>query len=370
MQKGGVHWESRGAGIPPRAPGAAKVQREMTGRNAGAKAAAEAPERLVTWESGDGECRIVCPAALLESIRRECAMAAKGPVPLGSGGALLGEYSGGTHRVRSWHPIPCRHQRGPSFLLTKDEVAGLRDFLSELPELTGRSEDQILGWFVAHPHAGAVLRDDEISLHQRFFRSNDLFLLMEMLADGTAEVTVHRGAQSLAPRWRIVPSPAARSSSAGSGGARPSPEGKTASAGSGKPRQKPRGEARMAGPLVPALVVLVLALAGSAWLHFRREPPSLPVMPAQPMSTLSLRVDRQGQAYTIRWNPLEPSLATAARARLRITDRGAVTVQELVSSQIRSGRFVHYSASPGLEVELAVELSGGRTASERVIYGP
>jgi hypothetical protein len=369
MQKGGVHWETRGAGTPPRAPDAAKVRREMTSRNAGAKAAAEAPERLVTWESGDGECRIVCPAALLESIRRESAMAAKGPVPLGSGGALLGEYSGGTHRVRSWHPIPCRHQRGPSFLLTKDEVAGLRDFLTQLPELTGRSEDQILGWFVAHPHAGAVLRDDEISLHQRFFRSNDLFLLMEMLADGTAEVTVHRGAQPLAPRWRIVPSPAARSAPARSGEAHPPPEAGAAGEGSGKPRQKAQRRARPAGPLAPAMIVLAAALAGAAWLHFRREPPPPPPAPVQPISTLSLRIDRQGQAFTIRWNPLEPTLATAGRARLRIIDRGVVTVRELDSASIRSGSIIHNSSSPALQVELAVELSGGRMVSERVIYG-
>ncbi|MEJ5369757.1 MAG: hypothetical protein WHT08_15700 [Bryobacteraceae bacterium] len=336
----------------------------MKGRKGEGKAAGQAVDRLVTWESGDGECRIVCPAGVLESIRRECAMAARGPVPLGSGGALLGEYSGGTYRLRSWHPIPCRHQRGPSFLLTKDEVAGLRDFLNRLPELTGRSEDQLLGWFVAHPHAGAVLRDDEISLHQRFFRANDLFLLMEILADGTAEVTVHRGAMPLGPKWRIVPAPGARAAAAA--GETPRGEERKAAARRSEDRKK---EARPAGPLVPALVVLVMAVALAGWLQFRQKEPAAPPSPSQPMMTLSLRVDRQAQGFLIRWNPLEPSLANAARARMRITDRGQVTERQLDAAEIRSGFLVYASASPVLEVEMEVGLSGGRTVRERVIYG-
>lgn len=359
MQKGGVHWESRGR----RREAGAKDSRGMKGRKAEGKAAGQAVDRLVTWESGDGECRIVCPAGVLESIRRECAIAARGSVPLGSGGALLGEYSGGTYRLRSWHPIPCRHQRGPSFLLTKDEVAGLKDFLNRLPELTGRSEDQLLGWFVAHPHAGAVLRDDEISLHQRFFRANDLFLLMEVLADGAAEVTVHRGAMPLVPKWRIVPSPQARAAA----GPAPAEERRDADE---KGREAPKKEARPMGPVVPALVVLAMALGLAGWLQFGRTDPPPALAPSQPMTTLSLRVERQGQGFLIRWNPLEPSLATAGRARLRITDRGVVTERELDTAQIRAGTYVHNSVSSGLEVEMLVELSGGRTARERVIYGP
>lgn len=325
------------------------------------------PEGLVTWEAGDGECRIVCPARLLESIRHECAMAARGPVALGRGGALLGESSGGTYRVRSWHPIPCRHQRGPSFLLTKEEVAGLKDFLARLPALTGRKEDQIIGWFVSHPFTSAVLRDDEISLHQRFFRSNDLFLMLEIHGDGAAVVTVHRGAQPLEPRWRILPAPPSRSAPPGAAAvARESREGQS----SESPRPRAGGRARSAGPVVPALVLLVVALSGAAWLYFRQEAPAPPPAPVQPLSTLSLRVLRQGQSCVIRWNSLEPSLANARRAELLITDRGVTTVEALTPAQIRAGSFACNSSSATFEVKMTVDVDGGRKLSERVIFGP
>lgn len=344
----------------------------MARTNSEGRRGEEPPERLVTWEAGDGECRIVFPARLLESILHECAMAARGPVALGRGGAVLGESSGGTYRIRSWHPIPCRHQRGPSFLLTKDEVAGLKDFLARLPSAAGRAEDQIIGWFVSHPHSGAVLRDDEISLHQRFFRSNDLFLLLEIHSDGGAVITVHRGAQAMEPQWRIVPARRARNAVQPAAGAE-LPEPSTGSvifrSVHGREPNSAR-KRRSGGPLIPALTVLSLAVAGFAWVHLRQRPAPPPPAPVQPLSTLSLRVLRQGQSCVIRWNPLEPFLANARRAELLITDRGVTTVEALTPAQIRAGSFACNSSSATFEVKMTVDVDGDRKLSERVIFGP
>lgn len=344
----------------------------MARKSPGASPLAEPPERLVTWEAGSGECRIVCSSALLESIHKECLMAAMGLVPLGTGGALLGEFSGGTYRVRSWHPIPCRHQRGPSFLLTKDEVAGLKDFLTRLPAAAGRTEDKIIGWFVSHPHSGAILRDDEISLHQRLFRSNDLFLLLEIHSDGAAVITVHRGAQAMEPQWRIVPARLSRNAVQPATGAE-LPEPSTGSvifrSVHGREPNSAR-KRRSGGPLIPALTVLSLAVAGFAWVHLRQRPAPPPPVPVQPLSTLSLRVLRQGQSCVIRWNPLEPSLSYARRAELLITDRGVTTVQALTPAQIQAGSFACDSASATFEVKMTVDVDGDRKLSERVIFGP
>lgn len=342
----------------------------MARKSPGASPLAEPPERLVTWEAGSGECRIVCSSALLESIHKECLMAAMGLVPLGTGGALLGEFSGGTYRVRSWHPIPCRHQRGPSFLLTKDEVAGLKDFLTRLPAAAGRTEDKIIGWFVSHPHSGAVLRDDEISLHQRFFRSNDLFLLLEIHSDGAAVITVHRGAQAMEPQWRIVPARRARNAVQPATGAE-LPEPSTGSVifrSVHGPEPNSARKRRSGGPLIPALTVLSLAVAGFAWIHLRQQPVPPPPVPLQPLSTLSLRVLREGQLCIIRWNLLESWLAVARAAELRITDRGTTVVERLTPAQIRAGAFAYNTASATFEVMMVVELGGGRTLSERVIF--
>lgn len=329
----------------------------------------EQPGRLVIWEAEAEECRIVCSAALLEAIRRECVLAARGPVPLGVGGALTGEYSGGTYRIRAWRPIPCRHQRGPSFLLTKEEVAGLKEFLSQLQAGAGKAEDVIVGWFVSHPHSGAVLRDDEISLHQRFFRASDLFLLIEIRPDGALEIVVHRGARPVNPPWRILPAPSARSepaSAAHAGSAAASP-----AAGHADGRRKRRKRhSILKGPLIPGLFLLVISLSLPAWLYFgRRTPP--PVVPtnSQPLPTFSLRVQRQGRAFLIRWNPLEPSLAGASRVVIRIAEPNRTTERPLSPAEVRAGSLSYESASASLEIELRAETSGGRAVRERVLFG-
>lgn len=337
--------------------------------NVPAGARPEHPGRLVIWEALAEECRIVCPAAVLESIRHECVLAARGPVPLGIGGALTGEYSAGTFRIRGWHPIPCRHQRGPSFLLTKEEVAGLKEFLAKLPSHNGKAEDVIVGWFVSHPHAGAVLRDDEISLHQRFFRASDLFLLLEIQPDGALEILVHRGARPVNPRWRILPSPSARKE--GAAGAHPgaAAAGRPAPQAAGRKARKHRSSL-LKGPLIPGLFLLALALAFPGWLYFvNRTPP--PVGPAntQPLPTFSLRVQRQGRAFLIRWNPLEPTLTGASRVVLRIAEGNRTTERPLTPAEVRAGSLLYESGSPSLEIEMRAETSAGRAVRERVLFG-
>lgn len=337
--------------------------------NLPASARTEHPGRLVIWEALAEECRIVCPAAVLESIRHECVLAARGPVPLGIGGALTGEYSAGTFRIRGWHPIPCRHQRGPSFLLTKEEVAGLKEFLAQLPAHTGRTEDVIVGWFVSHPHAGAVLRDDEISLHQRFFRASDLFLLLEIQPDGAIEILVHRGARPVNPPWRILPAPSARKESAS--GAQPgqAASSRPAAPASGSKARK-RRSSLLKGPLIPGLFLLAVALALPAWLYFgRKTPPPVGPVNTQPLPTFSLRVQRQGRAFLIRWNPLEPSLTGASRVVLRISEGNRTTERPLTPAEVRAGSLSYESFSPSLQIEMLAETSAGRALRERVLFG-
>jgi len=329
------------------------------------------PDRLVIWEAAGEDCRIVCPEALLESIRRECALAARGPVPLGVGGALLGECSGGTYRIRSWRRIPCRHQRGPSFLLSKEEVAGFKEFLSGLPAQAGSAGDQIVGWFVSHPHSGAALRDDEISLHQRFFRAKDLFLLLEIGPSGAAEITVHRGAAPLEPGWRVIPAPAS-SRREGDAVEAPPPDGAASLAG-------PGGEGAAAAARRPssaarwALALVLAVLAGSGWYLgkvLRTPPPPPPATPRPPLTTLSLSLEKQERGFLIRWNALEPSLRQAQRAWLRIQDGPAVRVEQLDAARLQAGSYAYPTASSGLEVEMRAEFADGSSSRERVRYQP
>jgi hypothetical protein len=330
----------------------------------------DASGRLVTWEAAGEDCRIVCPEALLESIRRESALAARGPVPLGMGGALLGEISGGTYRIRAWHPIPCRHQRGPSFLLSKDEVAGLKEFLSQLPARSGSSSDQIVGWFVSHPHSGASLRDDEISLHQRFFRARDLFLLLEIEPGGAARITVHRGAVPLEPRWRVIPAPAlrrgrgeARGASADLSPGAGAPAAEVTAAGRG-----PRGRLGLA--LASVLLLTILGSALYLGRNLLRPAPPPPLRALAPLTTPSLAIEKRDRGYLLRWNAQDPSLVQARRVILSIADDGQVRDRVLSRDAILAGSLFHVSDAQTLEAELRLEFPDGSVSRERVRYQP
>lgn len=326
--------------------------------------------RLVTWEAAGEDCRIVCPEALLESIRRECALAARGPVPLGMGGALLGEISGGTYRIRAWHPIPCRHQRGPSFLLSKDEVAGLKEFLSQLPARTGSSSSQIVGWFVSHPHSGATLRDDEISLHQRFFRARDLFLLLEIEPGGAAEITVHRGAAPLEPRWRVVPAPSSRRGPGDEHG-ETSHSGPGAGPGPTETPQAARG-ARRTVWLAFATLLLLAALGAALYLGRNLRQAAIPPPPRvlAPLTTPSLAIEKQARGFLLRWNPQDPSLPRAMRVVLRISDSGQTRELRLARDALLAGSHFHATEAASIEAELRLEFPDGSVSRERVRYQP
>ncbi len=335
----------------------------------------ESSERLVVWKAGGEHCRVVCSTQILEQIRRQCVQAARGPVPLGIGGAFLGEVSGGDFRIHQWHQIPCRYQRGPSFLLTKEEVAGLRDFLASLPQRDNNGGDCLIGWFVSHPYRGAEIRDSEISLHQRFFRSSDLFLLIEVHPDGALECTVHRGARPMQPVWRIVPSFISRRD-------RSLPETPTVVLSPPQPLDgssqeenrdslsHPRREPAPKGPLILALAALAVVIGLFFWSRPSKEPPPASPPPApQPIATVSLRVQRQTGGFVIHWNPVEPSLAVARRVVLRITEGTVTTEHPLAEAVLRAGSFLHKSSAASLQVEMRADLPDGRVLSEKVLFG-
>lgn len=335
----------------------------------------ESSERLVVWKADGEPCRVVCSTGVLENIRRQCVLAARGPVPLGIGGALLGGFSGGEYQIRQWHQIPCRYQRGPSFLLTKEEVGGLKEFLVRLPERTADGQDSLIGWFVSHPFRGAEIRDDEISLHQRFFRSSDLFLLIEVHPDGALEVTVHRGARPLQPIWRIIPSyisPKDRSLPETPTVVLPAPAQAQPREEKSDPQPAPseKREPVPRGPLILALSALAVVLAVFVWTRpDSGPPPAPPPPPPQPLVTLSLRVQRQPDGFLIRWNPVDPALAPARQTVLRITEGPRTFEHRLTQDALRAGSLLHRTSASALEVEMRAELPDGRVLSEKVLYG-
>ncbi|MCX7602693.1 MAG: hypothetical protein N2036_01315, partial [Bryobacteraceae bacterium] len=211
---------------------------------------------------------------------------------------------------------------------------------------------------------GAVLRDDEISLHQRFFRARDLFLLLEVEPGGAAEITVHRGAAPLEPRWRVVPAPAPRRGNGETANARPEDIASAGRAASHRLRS-PR-------PRWLALLLSAAILASCAYLFVqsRRRAASPAPRVLAPLTTPSLSLEKQPGGFLVRWNPQEPSFLHARRVILRIEDSGQARELVLERAALQNGSLFHATEALALEAEIRLEFPDGSFSRERVRFQP
>ena len=79
------------------------------------------------------------------------------------GGVLFGEHSGSQIRILAQRPIVCEYSKGPCFVLSEKDLAGLPQALSPLDNL------QPVGWYHSHTRAGILLDSTDVDLFNRFF---------------------------------------------------------------------------------------------------------------------------------------------------------------------------------------------------------
>jgi proteasome lid subunit RPN8/RPN11 len=118
----------------------------------------------VTWEAPQCPFSIDYSTRVLDDIRLAVVDAffslPRGGVEIG--GILLGTHDPGRIAITSYQALDCEHAAGPSFTLSKNDEAKLREQLASV-------RGQVLGWYHSHTRSEIFLSEADLDLHKRFF---------------------------------------------------------------------------------------------------------------------------------------------------------------------------------------------------------
>jgi len=94
------------------------------------------------------------------------------------GGVLLGAANGdGSVSVEEYELIPIEYKRGPSYLLSDEDVAAFEAALNELRQKS-RSDLHPIGYFRSHTRDGVGLGDEDLELLSRYFPEPQTIVLL------------------------------------------------------------------------------------------------------------------------------------------------------------------------------------------------
>jgi proteasome lid subunit RPN8/RPN11 len=287
---------------------------------------------------------------------------------VGIGGVLFGARNGDTVRLLSWRPIPCRHARGPSFLLAPEDEAELARLLSTCgrdPALAGLAP---VGWFHSHTRGQICLSESDVALYDRFFPEPwQIALVLRPERFGTTRVGVFfREAGG-----RIRTESSYREFEIESGLA-PRPQGDNGrrSGSAAVPLEAPATRPVAAAPvaatprhtrwLPAAMITLLLAGVGGAGL--------IRALSRTPDRPVALHVAESGGQLEVGWDRTARPLVEADRGRLLIWDGPAARELALDRSMLRLGRVVYARQSGEVRIRLLLEKRGAATAQETVQF--
>ena len=123
------------------------------------------------WISPDGSSKVVYSLTLLHAIDSSVNEAFRS-IPRGGveiAGLLFGRRDATGLYLEAQRPIECQHAFGPSFALSEQDVATLRNQISSAgsdPELAGLRP---VGWFVGHTRSPLQISDRELGWFDEFF---------------------------------------------------------------------------------------------------------------------------------------------------------------------------------------------------------
>ena len=319
------------------------------------------------------------------------------------GALLLGTRAENTVRVLEWRPMDCEHARGPGFVLSERDLAGVETLMAQCataPELRGLEP---VGWFHTHTRSKVFLSADDLAVYNRFFpESWQVSLVMRVTKerapsagfffrepDGSVkcDATHQEFAVLSDPSALIGPT---RMTALRKGGlsrreVRPirpvagDPEPiSLASAPADQPRSEAvveptptpiplpvpaPEEARFPWKVVAIVALVVIAITG-ALAAYRTLGGS------RPMSA-SLRLDGAGSQLMVRWDHDSDAVARAERGVLNITDGTASRTVELNTDDVKRGVVIYQRQAEDVEVRLQLLDGNAVVASEMARYlGP
>jgi proteasome lid subunit RPN8/RPN11 len=84
-----------------------------------------------------------------------------------AGGVLYGTREGRTVKILAQRPIPCEHTRGPAFLLSDQDKAGLTSLLDR--NEAALRDMVVVGWYVSHTKSEICLNDSDLEIYDGYF---------------------------------------------------------------------------------------------------------------------------------------------------------------------------------------------------------
>ena len=332
---------------------------------------AESPEQFRVFEAEGGGCRVEFGRKMLESIRFECSRAMNGVGGLGIGGVLLGTQAGSSYRVFDWRAIPCDHSRGPAFLMSRRDLAGVASFLEGVRSEADARQWKIIGWFASHPRGGLSLSAEERELQSRFFPASGMVLVVHPDRMGDAECAVFQAAeQGAGVKFHVEPLPIqkrehgerrARVHAAAAVAA--SPDGRGV-AGAGRPTRK---KIRWIG--YAAAAALCGAIGLWMWAAGRPASPVLAALPpAPPIEMLSLHAGPRGGRFVIEWNGQAQAIRFASQVSLLIRDGDRESEVPLSRQDAVAGLQFFRPQSGLVRVTLRLEGARGQRFEEETEY--
>jgi proteasome lid subunit RPN8/RPN11 len=307
----------------------------------------------------------------LESIRFESSRAMNGAGRTGIGGVLLGTQAGCAYRVFDWRPIACDHSRGPGFLLSQRDAAGMAAFLDGVRLEAARRQWKILGWFVSHPHEALMLSGEERAVQKRFFPADGIAVVIQPDRMGDAACAVFLASEpEPSVLFHVEPLPIERKDL----GAR---RARTHGTRRAAPREEPAELADAGGAMNPrrslvfagAVVALCAVAGGAMWWAMRPGQPAMESLPPPtPIEILSLHAGPRGGRFAIDWNGQAQALRFASRARLIIRDGEKEFDVPLTREEAMSGLRFFEPRTGHVRVKFRLESADGSRFEEETAY--
>jgi proteasome lid subunit RPN8/RPN11 len=124
---------------------------------------------MVAWSVPQCPFTIECSVRTLDDIRLVVTDAffslARGGLEVG--GILLGTYDGSRVSVLEYAPLDCEHAYGPTFNISPNDRAQMRQLLASAP--ADHPGLQVVGWYHSHTRNAIFLSEEDLDLYDRYF---------------------------------------------------------------------------------------------------------------------------------------------------------------------------------------------------------
>jgi hypothetical protein len=293
------------------------------------------------------------------------------------GGLLLGSAEQSGDRtivtINDFRPVPCEHQRGPSFLLSESDRSRFQEACQHWRKGAER-RDYAVGFYRSHTREGLGLASDDLDLFDKYFPGHsDVILLVKPFATRASVAGFFfREGSGMRTDASYLEFPFRRRELGGTltGEIAPAAEStresfpldvepprqlSAAAAVATQPPAEPRGPVRrQAGwtwiPLsfVFLLIGVVLGFQAAGTIRMRSDSAA-----AAPFS-LALRATPSGDSLHVKWDRQAPAIRAAKKGALLITDGDYSRTVDLDLGQLRNGSVIYRHLSDRIIFRLEI----------------